>query len=61
MSATWAGMGIAIVVTGALMGPDDARWVWAISAAILGIAAVVGYVLARDPTSARARVEAPSL
>jgi len=57
MSATWAGMGIAIVVTGALMSPGDSRWVWGIGAGILGLSAVVGYVLAREPVSAAVTVE----
>jgi MFS family permease len=58
MSATWAGMGIAIVLTGALMSPGDSRWVWAIGAGILGLAAAVGYALAREPATAGAPVEA---
>jgi len=57
MSATWAGMGIAIVVTGALMSPGDSRWVWAIGAGLLALAAVVGYVLAREPQTAAARLQ----
>jgi NAD/NADP transhydrogenase beta subunit len=55
MSATWAGMAVAIVATGALMSPEDARWVWAIGSALLAAAAVVGYVLAREPAPAPAR------
>jgi MFS family permease len=58
MSATWTGMGISIVVAGALMSPTDARWVWAIGAAVLGLAAVVGYALAREPVQAPGRLEA---
>jgi MFS family permease len=57
MSATWLGMGVAIVVTGALMSPEDSRWVWAIGAGLLALAAVVGYVLAREPQTAAARLE----
>jgi MFS family permease len=57
MSATWTGMGISIVVSGALMSPTDARWVWAIGAAVLGLAAVVGYALAREPVQAPGRLE----
>jgi MFS family permease len=57
MSATWTGMGISIVVAGALMSPTDARWVWAIGAAVLGLAAVVGYALAREPVQAPGRLE----
>jgi MFS family permease len=57
MSATWTGMGISIVVAGALMSPTDARWVWAIGAAVLGLAAVVGYALAREPVQAAGRLE----
>jgi MFS family permease len=58
MSATWAGMGVSIVVTGALMSPTDARWVWALGAALIGLAAVVGYTLAREPAPSAARLEA---
>jgi len=57
MSATWLGMGVAIVVTGALMSPGDSRWVWAIGAGLLALAAVVGYVLAREPQTAAARLQ----
>ena len=57
MSATWTGMGISIVVAGALMSPTDARWVWAIGAGLLALAAVVGYVLAREPQTAAARLQ----
>jgi len=52
MSATWLGMGIAIVATGALMSPGDARWVWGIGAGLLAIAAAVGWALAREPAGA---------
>ena len=58
MSATWMGMGVAIVVTGALMSPGDARWVWGIGAGLLALAAAVGYTLAREPSPAAARLEA---
>ena len=58
MSATWAGMAVAIVVTGALMSPDDARWVWAIGAGFLVLAAFVGWALAREPSPAAAPLEA---
>ena len=58
MSATWAGMAVAIVATGALMSPQDARWVWAIGAGFLVLAALVGYSLAREPATARASVGA---
>ena len=61
MSATWAGMGVSIVVAGALMGPGDARWVWGIGAAILAVAAAAGYVLARERQPAHAPLEATSL
>ena len=57
MSATWTGMGISIVVTGALMSPTDSRWVWAIGAGLLGLAAAVGYALAREPVRAAGRLE----
>jgi MFS family permease len=55
MSATWVGMGIAIVATGALMSPGDARWVWGIGAGILAVAAAIGWALARAPAEASVR------
>jgi MFS family permease len=58
MSATWAGMGVAIVVTGALMSPGDSRWVWGIGAGLLLLAAAVGYSLASEPVPAAAHLEA---
>jgi MFS family permease len=57
MSATWLWMAASIVVTGALMSPTDARWVWGVSAALLAAGALVGYALAREPAEARAQVE----
>jgi MFS family permease len=59
MSATWTGMGVSIVVTGALMSPTDSRWVWGVGAGLLAAAAAVGYTLAREPKPAAAgRLEA---
>jgi MFS family permease len=57
MSATWAASGVSIIVTGALMSPDDARWIWAIGAAFLGAGALAGYLLGREPAPAPARLE----
>jgi MFS family permease len=60
MSATWTMMGSAIVITGALMPPDAARWVWLGGAACFGAGAVLGYALARRPREAAARLRAPA-
>jgi MFS family permease len=57
MSATWAGMAVAIVVTGALMSPADSRWVWGIGAALLALAAAVGYSLASERVAAPAQAQ----
>jgi MFS family permease len=57
MSATWAASGISIVVTGALMSPGDARWIWAIGSVFLGAGAVAGYLLGRERAPAAARLE----
>jgi MFS family permease len=57
MSVTWAVFGISIVVCGALMSPEDARWVWAIGAGLLTAGALVGYLLGRERAPAPARLE----
>jgi MFS family permease len=49
MSATYAVMGGSMILTGVLMPPDGARWVWAIGAVCIGAAGVVGYSVAREP------------
>ena len=55
MSLTWATTGIGIVLAGALMGANDARWVWLCVGAVLVVAAVVGYrARARRPAGSRA-------
>ena len=58
MSATWATVGIGIVLAGALMSPTDARWVWFASAITISVSAVLGYVLARVPSPQPAPVQA---
>jgi MFS family permease len=60
MSLTWATTGIGIVLAGALMGVNDARWVWLSSALVFVVAAVVGYALAREPAGQPAPVQAPA-
>jgi MFS family permease len=60
MSATWAASGISIVVTGALMGPEDARWIWAIGSVFLVAGALAGYLLGREAAPAPARLEPAS-
>jgi MFS family permease len=60
MSATLGTNGIGIVLAGALMGANDARWVWAASAIVFAAAAVVGYALAREPAGQAAPLQAPA-
>jgi MFS family permease len=58
MSLTWTTTGIGIVLAGALMGVNDARWVWLASAIALAVAAAVGFALAREPAGQAAPVQA---
>lgn len=60
MSITWATVGVGIVVTGAVMSPTDARWVWLAAALTIAIAALVGYGLAREPAGQPAPPLEPS-
>jgi len=57
MSATWIGMGLSIVVTGALMHPGSARWVWFVGALVIGAGACAGLVLAREAVGSAQPVE----
>jgi MFS family permease len=58
MSATWTSTGVGIVLAGALMSVNDARWVWLASAIALAVASVVGFTLAREPVGRAAPLEA---
>lgn len=58
MSATWTSTGVGIVLAGALMSVNDARWVWLASAITLAAASVVGFTLAREPAGRAAPLEA---
>jgi MFS family permease len=58
MSATWTSTGVGIVLAGALMSANDARWVWFASAVALAAASIVGFTLAREPRGRAARLEA---
>jgi len=49
MSATYAVMGVSMLLTGVLMPPDSARWVWLAGAMCIAVAAGVGYAVAREP------------
>jgi MFS family permease len=60
MSITWATTGIGIVLAGAFMGVNDARWVWLSAAVVFVIAAIVGFALAREPTGQGAPLQAPA-
>ena len=55
MSATYTLTGLSTVLAGAFIEEAGARWVWGGGAAVLVVAAVVGYVLARDATRAEVR------
>jgi MFS family permease len=61
MSVTWATVGIGIVVTGALMSPNDARWVWLAAALTIAAAAILGYAFAREPAGRAAPLEPSTL
>jgi MFS family permease len=61
MSATFTTTGIGIVLAGAFMGVNDARWVWLASAVTFVAAAIVGFALARDPAGQGAPLEASTL
>jgi MFS family permease len=61
MSATFATTGIGIVLAGAFMGVNDARWVWLASAVTFAAAAIVGFALARDPAGQAAPLEVSTL
>jgi MFS family permease len=51
MSATYGVWGISLIVGGAAMPPDAARWVWGAGAACIAVAAFVGYAAAREPAA----------
>jgi MFS family permease len=57
MSATWTSTGVGIVLAGALMSVNDARWVWLASAITLAAASIVGFALAREPAGRAAPLE----
>jgi MFS family permease len=57
MSATWTSTGVGIVLAGALMSVNDARWVWFASAITLAAASIVGFTLAREPAGRAAPLE----
>jgi hypothetical protein len=60
MSATWTSTGVGILLAGALMSVNDARWVWLASAITLAGASIVGFTLAREPAGRGAPLEAPA-
>ena len=53
MSATFAATAIGIVLAGALMPADGARWVWLVGGICCAVAAVVAYALMRATNSLR--------
>ena len=57
MSATYGVMGLSIIVTGIAMPPDASRWVWLAGSIAIGVAAVAGYALAREPEAGLQRAE----
>jgi MFS family permease len=58
MSVTFGVMGLSMVLAGALMPPDGARWVWAAGALCLALAAGVAYALARPAVATPRPAEA---
>jgi MFS family permease len=58
MSGTMLVQAIGTVLAGALMPADGARWVWGAGGIVFLIAAVIGYVLAREPAAAPAAAAA---
>jgi dTMP kinase len=57
MSATFLTTAAANGVAGALLHSVSPRWIWAGAAVTYAVAAVVGYVLAREPQTAAATAE----
>jgi MFS family permease len=57
MSATFLATAAANVVAGALLHSVSPRWIWGGAAVAYLLAAIVGYVLAREPQTAGATVE----
>jgi MFS family permease len=47
MSTNYAVLGLAMIAAGPLTNEFGARWVWGVSASLAGVAAIVGYVMAR--------------
>ncbi len=56
MSLGYAFLGLGMILAGPLTNEAGARTVWATAAVLLGIAAVIGYVLARRVDSEAGRV-----
>src|SRR6185437_9245426 len=54
MSGTMLVQAIGTILAGALMPADGARWVWGAGGIVFLIAAVIGYVFAREPSRAPA-------
>jgi MFS family permease len=57
MSATFLATAAANGIAGALLDSVSPRWIWGGAAIAYGVAAVVGYVLAREPARSGATVE----
>ena len=58
MSGTRLVQAVSIILAGALMPPDAARWVFVAGAASFALAAAIGYGLAREPAGAAATAAA---
>lgn len=54
MSGTMLVQAVGTILAGGLMPANGARWVWGASGGVFAIAAVLGYVLAREPRGAPA-------
>lgn len=57
MSTNFAVLGLGMIAAGPLTNAVGARWVWGVSAMLAGLAAVIGYGLARGIVEARASGE----
>jgi MFS family permease len=59
MSLSYAFLGLGMILAGPLTNEAGARTVWATSAVLLGVAAVVGFLLARRVDAEAGRIRAP--
>jgi len=60
MSVTYGATGISMVLGGALMPADAARWVWLAGGIVIAVSGVVGYALARESVRSAQAAELPA-